>query len=94
MNGGRWIGPVIAAFVLVGGYIGYNEYAERRRELARSDAHFHYCQWLVVQMRMSKGEGKFERLNKEFDTLDLRCPEPEWTVLVMDAPGPGPAGNN
>lgn len=85
-----WISPIIAAGVLVVGYVGYNEYAERRRLAAEQDAHYQYCRWLVVQMRMSKGEGKFEQLNKQMDTLTLRCQEPEWMNLVMDAPGPGP----
>ena len=90
MSRAQWISPIVAAGILVVGYVGYNEYAAQRTFAAEQEAHRQYCQSLVVVMRMHKGEGKFEQLNKEFDTLTVRCPEPEWMSLVMNAPGPGP----
>lgn len=84
MRRSNLIGPVIGAIVLLGGYIAYQEFSANR-------AHRRYCEGLVVQMRMHKGEGKMDQLNGEFDTLAARCPEQNWADLVIDAPGPAPA---
>lgn len=81
VKSGGLIGPVLGAAILIGGYVGYQEFSASR-------AHRRYCEGLVIIMRMHKGEGKLDQLYKEFDTLTLRCPEAEWSNLVISAPGP------